>query len=118
MGSILGALSRANATLGSAAGAKLAVWECVEISHGLSALLAVSVFQSFCPSDRQPPTSAVALQQTQQKEEKEKGRRGNRKREGWRGKGIVISQQCQKSQPRPCLSIEASLGRTMDFPAI
>ncbi len=40
MGSILGALSRANATLGSAAGAKLAVWECVELSHGLSALLA------------------------------------------------------------------------------
>lgn len=37
MGSILGALSRANATLGSAAGAKLAVWECVELAYGLSA---------------------------------------------------------------------------------
>lgn len=47
MGSILGALSRANATLGSAAGAKLAVWECVKLSHGLSASL------NLCVSDRQ-----------------------------------------------------------------
>lgn len=96
MGSILGALSRANATLGSAAaaGAKLAVWECEELSHGLSARLWIFL------------TSAVDLQ------EQKKGRRNQG------GEGVVISQQCQKSQPRPCLSIEASLGRTMDFPAI
>lgn len=110
MGSILGALSRANATLGSAAGAKLAVWECVKLSHGLSASLNLSVFltDNFSSSRNTNHT----------KDETGGGRgveeRGREREEG----GIVISQQCQKSQQRPCLSIEASLGRTMDFPAI
>lgn len=81
MGSILGALSRANATLGSATGAKLAVWECVALSRRIIFFLSLNL------CDRQLP------KQPQQKG-KRKGREGGRgemeesswqeaRREGW-----------------------------------
>lgn len=73
MGSILGALSRAKAILGSAAGAQLAVWECVALS--LSDFL-IGLFL-------QPPASREGLQEIQTlqtSEKKEKRREGEGRR--------------------------------------